>query len=109
MTDSGTRIPVVHAARAELAPGAVSAIRAIRFVVVIGTFPDGLTAAPDGPTVLTWDALLSPTDTDPDTESTDRQVVQCRYSSGTTSRPRARSPPTRRSPSPPSATPRSPA
>lgn len=88
LSDSGTRILVVHAALAELALGAVSAIPAIRFVVVIGSLPHDLTTAPDGPTVMTWDDLLSPTDTNPDTVIGDRQVVQCLYSSGTTSRPK---------------------
>ena len=88
LSDSGTRILVVHAALAELALGAVGAIPAIRFVVVIGSLPDGLTTAPGGPTVMSWDDLLSPTDTNPDTVIGDRQVVQCLYSSGTTSRPK---------------------
>lgn len=88
LTDSGTRILVVHGSLAELALGAVGAIPAIRFVVVIGAVPDGLATAPDGPTVLSWDDFLSGDDTNPDTVISDRQIVQCLYSSGTTSRPK---------------------
>ena len=88
LTDSGTRILVVHGSLAELALGAVGAIPAIRFVVVIGPVPDGIDTAPDGPTVLAWDDFLSDDDTNPDTVIGDRQIVQCLYSSGTTSRPK---------------------
>lgn len=88
LTDSGTRILVVHGSLAELALGAVGAIPAIRFVVVIGPVPDGLATAPDGPTVLAWDDFLAGDDTNPDTVIGDRQIVQCLYSSGTTSRPK---------------------
>ena len=88
LTDSGARILVVHAALAELALGAVTEIPAIRFVVVIGAVPHGLDTAPDGPAVLAWDDFLSDHDTNPDTVIADRQIVQCLYSSGTTSRPK---------------------
>lgn len=88
LTDSGTRILVVHGSLAELVIGAIAAIPSIRTVVVIGGVPEGLAAGPDGPTLLGWDELLSDDDSNPDTVIADRQVVQCLYSSGTTSRPK---------------------
>ncbi|HJC59451.1 MAG TPA: acyl--CoA ligase [Candidatus Dietzia intestinigallinarum] len=88
LVDSGTRVLVVHPDLAELALGATAAVPAIDHVVVIGTVPDGLEAAPDGPALLNWDDLLSSDDTNPDTVIADRQIVQCLYSSGTTSRPK---------------------
>jgi acyl-CoA synthetase (AMP-forming)/AMP-acid ligase II len=42
----------------------------------------------DGPALIGWDDLLSDDDSNPDTVIADRQVVQCLYSSGTTSRPK---------------------
>ena len=88
LVDSGTRVLVVHSDLAELALGATAAVPAIDNVVVIGGVPDGLEAAPNGPTLLDWDDLLSSDDTNPDTVIADRQIVQCLYSSGTTSRPK---------------------
>ena len=88
LTDSGTRILVVHGSLAELVTGAAAAIPAIRTVVVVGGVPDGLETTPDGPALIGWDDLLSDDDTNPDTVIADRQVVQCLYSSGTTSRPK---------------------
>jgi len=88
LTDSGTRILVVHGSLAELVMGAVAAIPAIRTVVVVGGVPDGLEAPADGPALIGWDDLLADDDTNPDTVIGDRQVVQCLYSSGTTSRPK---------------------
>ena len=88
LTDSGARILVVHGSLAELVMGAVAAIPAIRTVVVVGGVPDGLEAPADGPALIGWDDLLADDDTNPDTVIGDRQVVQCLYSSGTTSRPK---------------------
>lgn len=88
LTDSGTRVLLVHRSLAELVMGAVAAIPAIRTVVVIGGVPGGLEAGNDGPALIGWDDLLSADDSDPDTVIADRQVVQCLYSSGTTSRPK---------------------
>ena len=94
LTDSGARILLVHGSLAELVLGAVAAIPAIRTVVMIGGVPEGLSTGADGaddstgPAVLGWDELLSDRDTNPDTVIADRQVVQCLYSSGTTSRPK---------------------
>lgn len=88
LTDSGTRILVVHGSLAELVMGAVAAIPAIRTVVVIGGVPDSLEAPAGGPAVLGWDDLLAGDDSNPDTVIADRQIVQCLYSSGTTSRPK---------------------
>ncbi len=88
LVDSGTRVLVVHSTLAELALGAVAAVPAIDHVVVVGGVPDGLSTAPDGPALLGWDDLLAGDDSNPDTVIGDRQVVQCLYSSGTTSRPK---------------------
>ena len=88
LVDSGTRVMVVHSALAELALGATAAVPAIAHVVVIGGVPDGLEPAADGPTVIGWEDLLADNDSNPDTVIADRQVVQCLYSSGTTSRPK---------------------
>src|SRR5690625_4367737 len=88
LTDSGTRIVVVHSSLAEMVVGAVAALPAIRTVVVIGGVPDGLTAPADGPALIGWDDLLAEDDSNPETVISDRQIVQCLYSSGTTSRPK---------------------
>lgn len=88
LSDSGTRILVVHCSLADLVIGALAAIPAIRTVVVVGGVPDGLAAPADGPAVLGWDDLLADEDSTPDTVIADRQVAQCLYSSGTTSRPK---------------------
>lgn len=88
LTDSGARILVVHGSLAELVMGAVAAIPGIRTVVVIGGVPEGLEPSPDGPALLGWDELLSTDDSNPETVIADRQIVQCLYSSGTTSRPK---------------------
>src|SRR5699024_1609066 len=88
LVDSGTRVLVVHHSLAEIALGAVAAVPDIGTLVVVGGVPDGLEVPPDGPTVTGWDDLLSDVDTNPDTVIADRQVVQCLYSSGTTSRPK---------------------
>ena len=88
LSDSGTRVLVVHSALAELALGAVAAVPAIDHVVVVGGVPDGLATAPEGPALHGWDDVLSGDDSNPDTVIGDRQVVQCLYSSGTTSRPK---------------------
>ena len=88
LTDSGTRILLVHGSLAELVMGAVAGIPSIRTVVVVGGVPEGLEAPADGPALIGWDDLLSDDDSNPDTVIADRQVVQCLYSSGTTSRPK---------------------
>lgn len=88
LVDSGTRVLLVHHSLAEIALGAVAAVPAIAHVVVIGGVPDGLEPAADGPTVSGWDGLLSDDESNPETVVADRQVVQCLYSSGTTSRPK---------------------
>ncbi|EFV92640.1 AMP-dependent synthetase and ligase [Dietzia cinnamea P4] len=88
LTDSGTRILVVHGSLVELVLGATAAIPGVETLVVVGGVPDGLEAAPDGPTLIGWDDLLADDDSNPDTVIADRQVVQCLYSSGTTSRPK---------------------
>lgn len=88
LVDSGTRVLVVHSSLAEIALGAVAAVPAIRTLVVVGGVPEGLEAAPDGPALIGWDDLLSRDASNPDTVIADRQVVQCLYSSGTTSRPK---------------------
>lgn len=88
LVDSGTRVVVVYSTLAELALGATAAVPAITHVVVIGGVPGGLEPAADGPTVVGWEDLLADDDSNPDTVIADRQVVQCLYSSGTTSRPK---------------------
>lgn len=88
LLDSGTRVLVVHSSLAEIALGAVASIPAIRTLVVVGGVPDGMAAAPDGPTVMGWDQFLAHDASNPVTMIADRQVVQCLYSSGTTSRPK---------------------
>lgn len=88
LVDSGTRVLLVHHSLAEMALGAVAAVPAIDTLVVVGGVPDGLEITPDGPTVMGWDDLLSGDDSNPETVIADRQVVQCLYSSGTTSRPK---------------------
>lgn len=92
LMDSGARILIVHGSLAELVLGAIAAIPSIRTVVVIGGVPEGLPESdetdPDGPSLIGWDDLLSDDDSNPRTVIADRQVVQCLYSSGTTSRPK---------------------
>ena len=80
LTDSGTRIVVVHGSLAELVLGATAAIPGVETLVVVGGVPDGLEAAPDGPTLIGWDDLLADDDSNPDTVIADRQIVQCLYS-----------------------------
>lgn len=88
LADSGARILLVQPSLAELALGAASALPSLRTVAILGSVPEGLEAPAGGPVLLGWDELLSDDPSNPETVIADRQVVQCLYSSGTTSRPK---------------------
>lgn len=89
LTDSDTRILVVHGSLVELVLGATAALPAIEVLVVVGGAPTAGPEAPaDGPALIAWDDFLSDDDSNPDTVIADRQIAQCLYSSGTTSRPK---------------------
>lgn len=87
LVDSEAPALVVHESLLELVLGAVAMAPQIRVVVVIGSAGEH-TAGEDGPRIVEWDAMLSADDTNPPTVIADRQVVQCLYSSGTTSLPK---------------------
>lgn len=90
LTDSGTRVLVVHASLLPLITQGLAFAPAIAHVVVTHV-PEGQTLDPiDGSPaeLLRFEDVLSSDDGGLDTIITDRQIVQCLYSSGTTSRPK---------------------
>lgn len=88
LVDSGTRTLVAHADLVPLLEPALAMVPAIDTVVVFGGDTDSLPDGPDGVRVLSWDDALSDDPSDPGVVIADRQIVQCLYSSGTTSRPK---------------------
>ena len=90
LTDSRTRVLVVHASLLPLIAQGLALAPAIEHVVVTHV-PEGQAMDPiDGsPAELhRFENVLSFDDGGLDTIITDRQIVQCLYSSGTTSRPK---------------------
>jgi len=87
LTDSGTRTLVAHAELLPLLAAAVEAVPAVDTVVVYGETGDTPLEAGSA-RVLRWEDALSDDDSEPGVVIADRQVAQCLYSSGTTSRPK---------------------
>lgn len=87
LVDSRAPALVVHESLLELVLGAVALAPKIRIIIVIGD-PGEHTAGPSGQRVATWDEMLAADDSNPPTVIADRQIVQCLYSSGTTSLPK---------------------